>query len=266
MIRPDALFLDIDGTILKPGKNLSLRMAVAIGTLRDSGTLICLASGRSWEALKPVYNTLKLDGPAICYNGAWIVEGQDGRCLFQSLVEEDVARFALRIARERGITFLAYRNSRLLYEREGREMDAYNQRISLSATQVNFDDIEPLQFTKALFISTPDELESVNRHLKNTFDAQHLSSTSSDPSFLEIMGGKVNKGFALHKVCEMHGIPVALSAAMGDGWNDAEMLETAGRSWIIESAPAELKSRFPASCQVLNVDMDGAAIVMESML
>lgn len=166
MIRPNALFLDIDGTILIPGKSPSRRMVKAISALKNRGTLICLSSGRNWEALKPIYDNLGLDGPAICYNGAWIVESVSGRCLFESLLEEDVARYAVNLARKRDVTFLAYRDSHLLYEKEGREIEAYKQRIQLPSTRLNFDDIEPLRFTKAIFINQPEELKMVDRDLK----------------------------------------------------------------------------------------------------
>lgn len=80
------------------------------------------------------------------------------------------------------------------------------------------------------------------------------------------MDGGVNKGRALRNICQIHGIPLNMSAAMGDGWNDLEMLEAAGTAWVIQSAPAELKARFPADRIALSAESDGAAIVMENML
>ena len=92
MVRPDALFLDIDGTILRTDHSLSERVIRAVGAIGEAGTLVCPATGRSWEALEPLYDRLSLDGPAVCYNGAFVAEGPGGDALFEVTMDEEAAR------------------------------------------------------------------------------------------------------------------------------------------------------------------------------
>ncbi|MCK5735933.1 MAG: HAD-IIB family hydrolase, partial [Spirochaetaceae bacterium] len=117
MFRPDALFLDIDGTILKSDHSMSPRVSDAIQALRASGTLVCLATGRSWEALKPLYDKMELQGPTICYNGAMIVEGPDGRVVFEQILDEEVARAAVAEAGSLNLEMVGYRHSKLSYQK-----------------------------------------------------------------------------------------------------------------------------------------------------
>lgn len=266
MIRPDALFLDIDGTILRSDHSLSTRVADAVSALREAGTLVCLATGRSWEALKPLYEKLGLNGPTVCYNGAMIVEGPEGIPIFESDMDEAAGRYAIDSARSANLEMVAFRHSNLIYEHRGTEIDAYHVRTSLPGSIVDFDALEALEFTKAIIISDPERLEPVKRQLESEYSPDVLSITYSDPRFLELMGGGVDKGRGLREVCRIHNIEVSKSVAMGDGWNDLALLEAAGDAWVMDGAPDDLKARFPADRIAPDSDQDGAAVIIEAML
>ncbi len=266
MIQPDALFLDIDGTILRSDHSLSPRVAQAISDIAEAGTLVCLATGRSWEALKPLYTQLELTGPTVCYNGAMVVEGADGRIIFEKDMDEEVARAAVDLARSRGLELVAYRHSQLLFENKGKEIRAYLKRVSIPSSAVNFDDFEQLSFTKAIIIASPELLLPVKEDLEQRFGSDKLSATYSDRRFLEMMGGGVDKGFGLREVCLLHGIDPAKSVAMGDGWNDWTLLKAAGDAWVMDGAADDLKAHFHDNRIAPSSDEDGAAIVMEAML
>ena len=266
MIQPEALFLDIDGTILKSDHSLSTRVAEAVTALRVTGTLVCLATGRSWEALKPLYDRLELQGPTICYNGAIIVEGPEGTNVFEKDLDEETARAAIIEARSLKLEIVAYRHSDLVYERMGQEIEAYKNRVKISGYAVDFDTLEKLEFTKAIIFSEPDRLEPVKESLEKRFAPERLSAMYSEPRFLELMGGGIDKGRGLKEVCRIHNIDPAATTAMGDGWNDLALLEAAGDAWVMGGASDNLKARFPSNRIALSSEEDGAAIVMEAML
>ncbi len=266
MIRPDALFLDIDGTILKSDHSLSTRVTQAVTALREAGTLVCLATGRSWEALKPLYDRLGLEGPTICYNGAIIVEGPDGTTVFEQDMDEEAGRAAITEARTRKLEIVAYRHSNLVYERIGGEVEAYKNRVKIPGLLVDFDSLENLKFTKAIIFSEPDRLIPVQEVLENRFAPERLSAMYSEPRFLELMGGGIDKGRGLKEVCRIHNIDPAAATAMGDAWNDLALLEAAGDAWVMGGAPDDLKARFPSDRIALSSNEDGAAFVMEAML
>ena len=266
MKRPDALFLDIDGTILKSDHTLSDRMADAIRAVKKAGTTVCLATGRSWEALKPFYDRLGLDGPTVCYNGAFIIEGPEGRRVFEVDLDEEVSRAAIAEARSREMEMAAFRHSRLIYEKKGPFVDGYHRRTGLTGSVVDFDDFETLELTKAIIIAENDRLVPVKAALEDLFGPDRLSVMFSDPTFLELMAGGVNKGRGLREICCLHGIDPERTVAMGDGWNDLDLLEAAGDAWVMGGAPDDLKARFPDHAVAPDSDNEGAARVLEAMI
>ena len=266
MKRPHALFLDIDGTILRSDHSLSPRVFEAITALKDAGTLVCLATGRSWESLKPIYDRLGLIGPTVCYNGAFIVEGPEGRRVFEQDLKEEVGRLVIQCARERNLEMVGFRHSNLIYEFRGPEIEAYEVRTGLSGSIVDYDELEQLEFTKAIIISGTADLHTVKAFIEGKFGPEYLNATFSDSQFLEFMGAGVDKGKGLVEVCRLHGIDVADSVAMGDGFNDLALLKAAGDAWVMGGAPEELKAQFPSGRHAPHADIDGAAMVMEAML
>jgi hypothetical protein len=65
-----------------------------------------------------------------------------------------------------------------------------------------------------------------------------------DLSLLDVMHWSVSKGDALRRVAKMYHLPLAHVAAIGDNFNDRQMLETAGLPMVMGNADAELRRRF----------------------
>ena len=55
----------------------------------------------------------------------------------------------------------------------------------------------------------------------------------------------VDKGAGVAHLCEHLGIDIADTAAVGDTYNDIEMLEAVGYGFLMENGSPELRSRVP---------------------
>jgi len=263
---PKALFLDMDGTILRSDHSLATRTIRAIKSISRAGCRVCLATGRSWESVKPIYDRLGLRGPTICYNGAVVIGGPAGDCVSESTMDEGVARFVIAEVRASGCEMIAYRHRELIFERRGPEIKAYNYRTKLPGTIVDFDSLHTLEFTKVIVLSNQSMLMRLKFLLRSRFSDELLSVTFSDSRFLELMAGKIDKGRGLVEVCGILNVAKESTVAIGDGWNDLTMLEASGDAWIMGGAPQELMAKFPANRVALDANQDGAARVIEAML
>ena len=262
-----ALFLDIDGTILTSRHLVSERVRNAIRHLSNKGVLIVLSTGRSWEAVEAIYNHLSLDGPTICYNGAAVVRGPDGRYAYESGLDDSTSRYIIEQARQRGLELIAYRDRQFYYEKAGKEIRAYQSRVPLRGNLINFDDFSELNLTKCIIISEhADKLESMRLDLHAPTSPVRVSAMYSNRTCLETVAHNIDKGTGLKTVCKLYGIPVSETIAIGDGWNDYPMLTTADEAWIMGGAPLSLKEHFPEDRIIPSSDEDGAALVMETML
>jgi HAD superfamily hydrolase (TIGR01484 family) len=85
--------------------------------------------------------------------------------------------------------------------------------------------------------------------------------TRSIAYFLEVMNSRVNKGKSLAIVAAHLGIPLEEVMAVGDSWNDAPLLQTAGFGVAMGSAPPELRDI--ADAVVADVENDGVAEALE---
>ena len=59
--------------------------------------------------------------------------------------------------------------------------------------------------------------------------------------YYEIMPEGVSKGQALKDLCRYLKIPVENTIAIGDYFNDIELLQAAGRSVAVQNAPGEVQ-------------------------
>ena len=87
-----------------------------------------------------------------------------------------------------------------------------------------------------------------------------------DLSILDLLPPGVSKGWALERVAGNLGIDRKEVMAIGDNWNDAEMLEWAGQAVLMGNAAHELKNlaKLRGWKQAPPNDEDGVAVVLEA--
>jgi hydroxymethylpyrimidine pyrophosphatase-like HAD family hydrolase len=86
----------------------------------------------------------------------------------------------------------------------------------------------------------PERHDAVRRTLARRFLGR-AAVVWSDLEGVELMAHGVNKGAAIEWLASRRGIPLDAVAAVGDAWNDVEMLRVAGRSAVMSSAPDAVK-------------------------
>ena len=83
---------DLDGTLLRPDLTVAPRVREALEATRARGVPILVASGRMYRSVEPWACELGLDGPLICYQGAYIREPRGGPLLRHRPLPASVAR------------------------------------------------------------------------------------------------------------------------------------------------------------------------------
>ena len=89
-----------------------------------------------------------------------------------------------------------------------------------------------------------------------------------DLSILDILPRGCSKGVALCRLAERRGVTQAEVMAIGDNWNDLEMLRWAGQPVLMGNASRELRAIGAAEGWELALtnDEDGVAVVLERVL
>ena len=253
---------DLDGTLL--GEELLLRPRVlsAIQTMRARGINGCIVTGRMYRAALPFVRQLQFTAPVVCYQGAAVVDPQTDEVLQDIPLANAQALTIERYARERGLHVQLYANDRYYCENLNEYARLYAKISGIEPVIVPSlaQTFETWDATKAVIIAEPpvilDELPRVMELL-----GEGAYVTRSIPYFLEVMNATVNKGRSLEVVARYLGIDLKDVLAIGDSWNDAPLLDSAGFGVAMGSAPPELRE--VADAVVADVANDGVAEALE---
>ena len=114
---------------------------------------------------------------------------------------------------------------------------------------------------KFLCICAPGTILGIEEDVKNAFP--EVAVVKSSDILLEIMAKGISKAEAVKRFCAHLGISPEETIAFGDNFNDVEMLEAVGRSYVMGNAPEEILARFHH--HTADNDHDGIADVLEQI-
>jgi hydroxymethylpyrimidine pyrophosphatase-like HAD family hydrolase len=112
---------------------------------------------------------------------------------------------------------------------------------------------------KILVLGAPGRLEALSRAARQT--GLPARAVQSEPTKLEFLPPGISKGAALRAMIEALGVEAAEVIAVGDNWNDLEMIETAGLGVAMADAPEGVRARADHVCGT--ADEEGFRDVLE---
>lgn len=162
-------------------------------------------------------------------------------------------------------------------------MERLHDRIALwiEANKEHIEQVDPLECVfdrgeapmQGMICGTVAEMSAAERHLLTTPYASQIEMhrteyAERDLSILDILPLGCNKGVALARLAERRGIARENVMAVGDNWNDLEMLRWAGQPVLMRNAAEPLrKEAARAGWQITTTnDQDGAALALEAAL
>lgn len=234
--RPRLIALDVDGTIVDNLNEMSEAVRESIRALRDSGIEIVISTGR---AIPGVLNTTgKLgftDGYAVASNGA-IVFAYDPVEILHAVTFDasDAVRRVMEYVPEAIVAVeeigVGFRVNRPFPEGEVSGQFIVEDVESLIAEPVTRVVIRSTDHTAEEFSAIVDDLGLTGTNYFIGYSA-----------WLDLAPDGVSKASGLEFICNQLDIATADVLAVGDGNNDLEMLEWAGRGVAMGHAPEALK-------------------------
>ena len=240
--------MDLDGTARSRRLGITPGVHAAIAAARARGVRVCVATGRMWRSAEPWTRALGVDPPAILYNGGQVLDFDRGRTLYERRLSGTAARAALElIRRDPEVQPHLYVDDRVLVERPHPLTDAYTRDDGLTAEVVpSFEPFLRGDPYKILIIGPADRIQTLQHTVRSASLPVH--AVQSEPVYLEILPPGVSKGEALRAMCAALGIPLEQSIAIGDNWNDLEMIEAAGLGVAMGHAPEGVQAKADYVC------------------
>lgn len=241
-----AIFIDVDGTLIRKDHSISNETFDIIQKLKEKNILVVLVSARPFSGMEPIAAKIGLlDYPLASLNGAYISYG--GNIIFESAINADIANKLHEQVQSYNPTIIYYQQDKWFSQLKNYNTD-YEQRITSIPIIIQpfGDTLLSWQKTntgpnKILMIADELVINEMHRHLKNDFHGQVNVSTSK-PTYLELMDKNASKLQAIKFLMNHFNIKKEEVIAIGDNYNDKEMIEFAGMGVAMGNAPEDVKS------------------------
>ena len=278
--------IDLDGTLLNSDKRISIDDIRALQEAVDRGVEIVLVTGRNFSFAVPVVEMLPFEVALVASNGA-VIRNRQGETFLRSLLPVATVRHILETTVDfRPYTVVVYDlpgaghlriqsgpQGNAAAEQTGepyggiaaspwlKRNEAMVQRFELLEHALDGDPLEVL-FTGPMTIMA--EVGKLLRNGSNSspshehqFRLLRTEYPERDLAVLDVIHSDSSKGHALKHWSGLRGIPAAEIMAIGDNYNDLEMLYYAGFPVVMANADESLKQKGWAV--TLDCDSSGVA-------
>lgn len=232
--------IDLDGTLLTDSREPHPRAVEAIQAATQAGITVVLASGRASKTLRPIQKSIGLSGPIVACNGAFALS-EAGEILFDERVCPRVRDLVCEYGFDRRVQLFFYLQDDVMVFYETPMVAEYQRRVKLDAFRFedwgNKGKFDP---TKVLLMDEPENIALHFKHLAPLISAEEATITISEPVYLEFLPGGVTKATGLAVVATHLNLEAGQVAAIGDYYNDLEMLQWAGYSGAVDNAAPEV--------------------------
>ncbi|MFZ3131525.1 MAG: Cof-type HAD-IIB family hydrolase [Desulfosporosinus sp.] len=255
--------MDLDDTLLRDDRTISPRVVEAIQKAQAQGVKMTIATGRMSISARPYAEQLGLDVPVITYHGAMIQQALSGDILFRRVIPSALAAKIVRDVAGRGFYAQIYLKDRVFTPELNGWTRKYERIASVPPEQGDLASLlaqEPEGAEKILLMAKEADLDRLAPLLRQRY-GEKVHITKSKPCFLEIMDGSVDKGVALAALAERFGIDRSEVMAIGDSYNDVEMINYAGLGVAMGNARLEIQNQ--ADIITASNEEDGVAEAIE---
>ena len=236
MWTPRLVALDIDGTLVDRENVIPAELHAAVVDVVRAGVPVVLCTGRAWHATRGIADVLGLPpGPHVTSNGAVRVSYPplhldevitfDPRSVVEQ-VDRDHPRCLIAVE----IIGEGYRVNRAFPDGE-----LYGR--------IEVADLAKLAGSPAtrVVVRDPDASDDEFIDMAERMGLTGVSYSIGYTAWLDIAPEGVDKAHALKHVCAALHVDAADVLAIGDGRNDVEMLQFAGRGVALGDAPDEVQ-------------------------
>ncbi len=283
------LALDLDGTLLNSRGELSRRNLEAISTARSLGVRVALVTGRRFRDARPLALELGLDVPVISHNGALTKHARTLETVAVRLLPLEAAREVLSIGRAAGADALVSDDAEgmgvLVYDHMSDNNPALAKYVAWSRRIHGEEADEAVRRVPSLedyldhapvhvsFSGGVERMKRLEERLLAELGAniKVLSTVypKLDFALLDVLHPEVSKGVGVEAAARELGVSREEVMAVGDNYNDLEMLQYAGTGVLMGNAEASLRALvadLPHYYPTATNDEDGVALAIEKFI
>ncbi len=240
---------DMDGTILDRDEQLPESIVRMAGRLRNAGIAFTIATGRVDGMADPYVRALGIDIPYVLTNGAAI--RRSGETILRLKIALGPLRTLLQSAMAMGMSII-YSIDGVEFvpavtgwiEGQRRRFDRYHTVRPFFEADWNALDVDKITVMDELRDGRIGGIEAMCA----TLPPGYATTRYSDKA-VELVREGATKASALRTICDLTGIHLSDTLAIGDHRNDMEMIEEAGIGVAVGNAIDDLKAIADYVCE-----------------
>ena len=236
MITPQAIFFDIDGTLVSfKTHSIPASTKTAIRQLKEKGIKVIISTGRGFPEINNLED-LKFDGYSTA-NGTVCLDST-GKMITQHLIPEENLRKFASILKERPFPCLFMTKNGGFFNLVTEQIQTVYQLINLPIPPL-IDVMEIIGngvFQISAFVDSEQETELLNHVLTR------CDSSRWHPSFTDFHAKNISKATGIDFFMAYFGMEGKPTMAFGDGGNDISMLKHATIGIAMGNAAEHIKA------------------------
>ncbi|MFQ6861254.1 MAG: Cof-type HAD-IIB family hydrolase [Beduini sp.] len=255
---------DLDETLLV-NHHVPKENAEAIKKAQAKGLKFVPATGRAYNMIQEILQEIgtyqKEEQYSICFNGALIMENKDDKVLHFQGISFEQAKELFELAKNYDVCVMIFTTSMCyLFNADPTEVERKTaQKAPFKIIdEFNMDFLKDDQIAKLLYVRpNMPLLKSIEQDMLEDIERIGVCASYSSYRYLEFNAIGVSKGFALRWLSEYLGIDMSETIAIGDNYNDVDMIKEAALGICVPCAEGDIKE---LSQYVTENDYDQGAV------
>lgn len=234
------LVSDIDGTLLETSDYIPTRNIDALQRFVRKGGRFAVATGRSISSAQQFVPHLPINMPCILYNGCCIYDYASEKIMYGSYLPESYKTYSRIILDRFPDIGFALMDEKIMYSVSAPYYTIKhlgNEKMLLH--ECALDAVKSRCFK--VVMSVDEEYVPEVVAFVTSQNWQDVAFVRSGIPFIEMLPVNINKGSGLCHLAHILNVPIARTAAIGDFYNDVDMLKTAGIAATVKIAPDGIK-------------------------
>jgi Cof subfamily protein (haloacid dehalogenase superfamily) len=228
--RPELICLDIDDTLAKYLGSIAEEAVDAIERIIEAGIKVTLATGRSISTTYPIARAAGIEDLIVCSNGAIL-----------AMVETEKVMEAITFDATEAIEqIMVLVPDAVLAVEDTKGHFFTTHPFETGALGLSIQEVELAELTKGPVVRLVVRSESATaesyRAVAKSLGFHSVVFGIDRVAWMDIAPQGVNKANMLKEVCSRRQIDPTKTIAIGDSWNDIEMLDWAGLSVAMGTA------------------------------
>ena len=255
------LACDIDGTLMVNGY-ISPRAIEKIEYFTSNGGMFALATGRSLGAVSMVLNKINGIGASVLLNGCMIYDFSKKKIVAEEVLTEEARNIVEDVYKKfPNIGLEIHSEDKVYLLRENKEVIDHEVYEMLDSIPITIECALNVKWNKVLVVADSDE---EYEEVKNFIDSNIIGNVAIPTTsfidgrtryYVELVPLNVSKASAVKKLCGILNVKKDSCFAIGDYYNDLEMIKDSDIGCFTADAPDDLKQHADF---ISGVALDGA--------